>query len=347
MAEPPATAVAVEHAQAVRSVVVLRPNYRLGNTLLLMPLVRELETRFPQARITLVSGFGGAASLFRGYERVSAQHCFYPKQLRQTLRTLWTLRRQSFDLAIDPIIRSRTARALARYVRAREVVGYRWGSPRHDRVLTHVGDPGITPEHFSQWPVWLLRSAYFGLSADEALAERPVPMDLRLTAEERQHGQRRLASALAASGAHISADARGRPAVALFANATGEKLYPVEWWRQLLACFRGSNVQFVEIIPADGRPRLPEIPGLHTPDLRVLGATLAASSLLVIADSGVMHLAEAAGAPILGLFRTTPPGKYASLRVGSEALWGRDLVPEAAAARMRQLLFSSAHLAAG
>jgi len=334
---------------AVHSVAVLRPNHRLGNTLLLMPLVQELQERFPHAEITVVSGSGAAPGLFRAYERVCATHYLPPARPREAgklLRTLRVLRRSSFDLAIDPIVRSRMGRFLLGYVPARERVGFCWGEARRDRVLTHRADPRGAPAHFTQSPIWLLRMAYFGEDPADEVA--PRPMDLRLSEQERSHGARRLAATLGSAAAVGAPEWRTRPKVGLFANATGDKLYPLSWWRQLIGCFRGSHIQFVEIIPEDARPRLAaEIPGVYTPDLRVLGATLAATSLLVVADGGVMHLAEAAGAPVLGLFRSTQPSQYAPLRAGSQGLWARDLTPEAVAARMRELLFGAAGRAAG
>ncbi|HLK71502.1 MAG TPA: hypothetical protein VKT19_06070, partial [Steroidobacteraceae bacterium] len=109
-------------SEPIRSIVVLRPNRRLGNTLLLMPLVQELQVRFPAAEITVVTGCGAAHSLFRGYERVSASQ-YVPAarlgQARQVLSNLRALRRAHFDLAIDPIERSRTGRFMLRHVQAR------------------------------------------------------------------------------------------------------------------------------------------------------------------------------------------------------------------------------------
>jgi ADP-heptose:LPS heptosyltransferase len=334
---------------AVNSIVVLRPNHRLGNTLLLMPLVQELLERFPQAEITVVSGSGAAPGLFRTYKRVCASYYLPGARLREAgklLQTLRVLRHGCFDLGIDPIVRSRMGRFLLNHVQARERLGFAWGEARRDRLLTHSADPRGAPAHFTQAPIWLLRTAYFGEGSTAEVA--PRPMDLRLSEEERRDGVRRLAATLGSGAAVGSAEWHARPKVALFANATGEKLYPLSWWRQLIGCFRGSHIQFVEIIPEDGRPRLAaEIPGVYTPDLRVLGATLAATSLLVVADGGVMHLAEAAGAPVLGLFRTTQPSQYAPLRAGSAGLRAADLSPETVAARMRELLYGTAGRAAG
>ena len=98
-------------------------------------------------------------------------------------------------------------------------------------------------------------------------------------------------------------------------------------------------MRLLEIVPHDGRPRLADqMPSLHTPDQRLLGATLAALSLFVIADGGVMHLAEAAGARVLGLFKSTDPARYGPYRRMSEALWTQDVSASAVAMRICAML---------
>lgn len=336
----------------VRRIAVLRPNHRLGNTLLLTPLIQELETRFPGAHIELVTSCNEAPSLFQCFSQVSVTHIFPASLIAHPLRVLRTLRalqRLPFDLAIDPIPHSRTGRRLLKMVQARDRVGFQWFVTQSDRILTHAANPRVVATaHFAQWPLYLVRAAYL---RDEAAAEEleaaPLPLDLRLTEAERREGERRLAAALGTLG---SAEWRSGPRVGLFADATGDKGYPVGWWRQLVECFRrqASGVQLVEFVPRDGRPRLAgEVPGVHTPDLRLLGATLAATSLVVLADGGVLHLAEAAGAQVLGLFKTTNPSVYGPRRSRSEALLARDASAASVAERIRTLVCASPEAATG
>lgn len=54
---------------AIRSILVVRPNVRLGNNLLLTPLLAELEQKFPLARIDILSACQDAPAIspaFRG-----------------------------------------------------------------------------------------------------------------------------------------------------------------------------------------------------------------------------------------------------------------------------------------
>ena len=65
----------------------------------------------------------------------------------------------------------------------------------------------------------------------------------------------------------------------------------------------------------------PPLPGaLHIPDLRELACFLAGAALYVGNDSGISHLAAAAGAPVLALFGPTDPAVWAprgaNVRVG-------------------------------
>lgn len=320
---------------------MVRPNHRLGNTLLLTPLVQELLERFPGAQIDVISASDDAAAVFQRYAQVRAVQ-FPARSYEHPLRVLallWRLRRRRYDLAIDPIPRQRAGRFLLGWIKARDRVGYRWGVRWRDRTLTHAADASAAPRHFAHAPLYLLRTAYRSADGGPLDAAAPMPpMDLRLTPAERAAGVERLASVLESTGPR---PVRAPECIALFAHATGEKGFPVEWWLQLAAALTRERpqVRLIEIVPADRRARLAAVmPGLHTPQLRLLGATLAASSLLVIADGGVLHVGDAAGARILALFKTTDPMQYGPTRAGSEALWAREQTPEAVAARICALL---------
>jgi ADP-heptose:LPS heptosyltransferase len=125
--------------------------------------------------------------------------------------------------------------------------------------------------------------------------------------------------------------------VGLYAHATGAKCLPADWWRQLANDLRASApaIRLVEFLPEDARSRLDGIvPATFTPQLRMLAAKLAATSLVVIADGGVLHLADAGGAKVLALFTTTAPSQYGPRRPGSESLLAKDVAADSLAARI-------------
>ena len=320
-------------------IAVLRPNHRLGNTVLLTPLICELEAKFPGAEIELVTAGQAAHAVFAEFRQVSAVHEFPARSFRRpgaVLALLRALRRRSFDLAVDPEVRSRAGRFLLGQVQSRDRLGFRWGVPRQDRILTHAVDRSVVSSHFAQSPVDLLRSAYTQRSDHEAAAPLAMPtLTLHLTDAERRGGAQRLAAILGA------AHSASRPCIGIYAHATGAKCYPAAWWRQIIAALREQEpgVQFIEFVPHDGIARFAgEIPVLFSTELRRLGAALAATSLLVSADCGVMHLASAGGARVLGLFKTTDPVRYAPYGGESAGFRATDANPDAVVTRIRAML---------
>ena len=321
--------------EVTRRIVVLRPNHRIGNTLLLTPLAQQLEAQFPSAQIDLVTAGGVARTIFARYPQVQTQLAFPAMSYRhpiKVLQVLWQLRRQSYDLAIDPTIRSRAGRFLLGWVRARRRLGYAWGVPGKDRILTDAVTPASAPAHHAEIPVYLVRVGLLSDQAGAAVgAAARVPMDLRLGAAERREGMAELAGVL---GESKPGDA---PIVGLFAHATGAKCLAPEWWRTLVDELRrrAPSVRIVEFLPDDARTRLDGIvPATFTPELRVLAAKLAATSLVVIADGGILHLADAAGARVLALFTSTAPSQYGPRGRGSESMLANDAAPDVVAARI-------------
>jgi heptosyltransferase-3 len=324
---------------SVRRVVVLRPNHRLGNALMLIPLIHELECRFPDSEIELVTTGPTARAIFAPFEQITAIHTFPARSFRNplgVLRLLALLKRQTYDLAIDPVPRAKGGRYLLGQVRARRRVGFTWGVPRRDAMLTDAVPMTELPTQFARVPVHLLRSS-IGSGKGGRLDTNVVTrtLDLRLTDSEQRDGEHRLANTLGFS------QVPPRPCLGIFAHATGAKSFPMEWWRNLIAALRSqtSALHIIEFLPLGFRARLgEEVPAVYTPGLRLLGATLAATSLVVSADCGVMHLADAAGARVLGLFKTTEPARYGPSRASSESLLASNGCANRVAARILEML---------
>ena len=324
---------------AVRRIVVLRPNHRLGNALLLIPLIHELELRFPNSEIELVTTGMTARAIFAPFHRIKAIHVFPARSFRNpigVLRILALLKRRPYDLAIDPIPRSKGGRYLLGQVRARRRVGFTWGVPGRDAMLTDAVAMTALPVEFALTPVHLLRSIMLsGRYANSHADVADPPLDLRLSDSERLDGKRRLATTLGVL------ETSPRPCVGIFAHATGEKGFPIDWWRNLIATLRNQTpaLHFMEFLPLGHRARLgADVPAVFTPGLRLLGATLAATSLIVCADCGVMHLADAAGARVLGLFKTTEPSRYGPRGAHSESLKVTNACVNRVASRIREML---------
>lgn len=289
--------------RGIHRVLVCRPNHRLGNTLLISPLLAEIEALYPGAEIDVVSG--GQAGEFLFAERFRVRRVYgLPRKIARhlwtTVQLLRQLRRDTYDLAIDACIDSQSGRLLLAIAKARYKLGY--PDERSPAAAAWRGLP--RPEHLAQRSVFLLRSAYAGQ------VSRPCPpLNLRLPATEKERGREVLAAILGAT----EQTSRPRIVVGVFANATGAKRYGADWWTQFIAQLlaRQADVRIVNLLAEHGESQLDErIASYYTRDPRRLAAVIACMDAFISADCGVMHLAAATGTPTLGLFSTTSSAKY-------------------------------------
>ena len=324
-------------------IAVIRPNHRLGNNVLMTPLLTAIEQRFPGAEVEILTAGHASAALFRGFPSVKAIHALPSHGARHGLETLKTVSRLMagrYDLAIDAIPRSRTARILLGLTRARHRVGYYWRDRFKDAVLTDGVPMEGRPRLMAAVPVHLLNALLPSSPRQPAPSHEVPAMDLRLDDLERSAGRWLVDQALGRPGSDA------RPRIGLYAFATGRKCYSTEWWHAVVARLNELSPRpaLLEFLPHDGRSRLAgSLPTLHSTRLRELGAALQATSLVVSADCGVMHLASAAGARTLGLFKVTQLAKYAPYGNGSEGMQASDEDPATVAARIVEMLAHEQH----
>jgi len=289
--------------RGIHRILICRSTRALGETLLLSPLFEELHARFPGAEIDLASGCGAARDLFAGHGQLREVFDLPARKGAQFLRAMRRLRRESYDLVIDPYWLSHSDRLLTRIAHARFRLGF--DGARKSGHLTHAVAEPAELQHAGKLPVYLLRTAL----GEQVGAEFDCPLlDLRLTCEERARGHEALAAVLGAAGL------AGKPAIGIYAHATGPKCYELAWWRAFLARIeaRYPDHAIVEIVPGFGRSLLEDrYPTFYSSDVRKLGALLSQLALYVSADCGIMHLASASGVPTAGIFSASDiPGWY-------------------------------------
>lgn len=314
------------------TILICRPNTRLGNTLLLTPLVEELQATLPNAHIEILSACPAAHEVFQEFSRVRRVHQLPVRGVRHPLRYLRTLlgvRRTGYDLIIDPCPNSWTARFLTRWLHGRVKIGFTVPRRRQgvDLSIPFRG----APRHMGAYPVYLVRRALFNLGAQAANGE-DVSLSVRLTEAERAYGRGQVG--------RLMGEAGSVPVIALATHATGAKRFAVEWWRRLIGEVhrRAPAARFIEIRPPSGRASLPELPGFSSRRTREVAAVIDAATCFVCADSGLMHLGAATDTLTAGLFKVTLPELYAPRRGRSCALTVSDAAPEQAGACVAQLL---------
>lgn len=297
---------ASRHRPAVPSrILICRPNARIGNTLLLTPLVQEIEARFPGAELDILSACPSAEEIFREFSCVGTVYQLPRCGARHPLQHLMTLLRASrtrYDLIVDPCPKSWSARFATRLLRGELKLGF--SSPQKQRRICLDIPIEQAPKHMAAYPVHLLRRGMRASADDTALA--PVPnLSIRLTAAERAFGQRKLRQLTHATDA--------TPILAVATRATGAKEFAASSWRQMLGPVEAElpNLKVIEILAATGAARLPEYPAYFSTRIRRVAAVINAADCYVSADSGLMHLGAATSTTTLGLFKVTDPSVYA------------------------------------
>ena len=318
--------------RASASILICRPNTRLGNALLMTPLIEELETAIPRAQVDILTACPAAQEIFRQFPNVRRVHQLPYRGVRHPLRHLLTLlrvRRVRYDVILDPCPRSWTSRFLMRLLAAGTKVGFS-SNTKHKGADLSVPFKGA-PAHMAAYPVYLLRRTLLELDEQDSGENTPA-LSVRLTEAERRFGREEL-ERLTGNGA------KG-PVIAVAAHATGPKRFAVPWWRRMIDRLRElvPEAEVIEIRPPSGVAALPELPAYFSRRVRQVAAVIEAASCCVCADSGLMHLAAATDTVTVGLFKVTEPRLYAPRRGASCALTASDNAPELVADRIAQLL---------
>lgn len=322
----------VELRDAGATILICRPNTRLGNTLLMTPLIEEIEATIPSARVEILTACPAAHEVFREFRSVRRVHQLPFRGVRHPLRHLLTLlrvRRVHYDFLIDPDPKSWTSRFLTRLLAAGRKLGFMSGH-KNRGVDVSVPFEGA-PVHMGAYPVYLFRRGL--LELDDALSRADSPkLSLRLTEAERGDAQAQIDRLLGAG--------RSGPVVAVAAHATGAKRFSVDWWRRMLAALQARlpAARVIEIRPPSGVAALPELPAYYSRRVRQVAAVVEAADCFVCADSGLMHLGAATDTITVGLFKVTEPRLYAPRRGASCAVTASDSAPDLVADRIVELL---------
>lgn len=282
----------------IKRILISRPNHRLGNLLLITPLLKEVSLTFPEAKIDLFVKGGIAPVLFQNYDNIDRIIQLPRKPFKELIAyvKVWTkIKGRKYDLVINVDGTSSSGRLCTQFANAH----YKIYGPE-DRIGNEkLGDR----QHIAKAPVLLLRDfcREFGYGAREG----KVPsLDLNLTQTEREHGKAIVEDLVK----------NNRETICLFTYATGEKCYNEEWWTGFYDRLKeaASDYNIIEVLPVENISKINfKAPTFYSKDVREIGSVIAATAVFIGADSGIMHLASASQAVTLGLFSVTNMLKYA------------------------------------
>lgn len=282
----------------ISRLLICRPNHRLGNLLLITPLLQEVMETLPHAKVDLFVKGGLGPVLFRNYPNVDRIIQLPKKPMKSLLKYLggWiALRKRHYDIVINVVNHSSSGRISAQLANAE----YKFLGEINETIESVHADH----THMAKYPVYSFRNyiQQLGFRKNE---KRVPPLDLRLSPEEIAEGRKQLEKLVPGS----------RKTICLYTYATGAKMYPPSWWEDFYARLQIQYPEYniVELLPVENVSQLSfKIPSLYSKDLRLIGSFLASTAIFIGADSGMMHLASASGVPTVGLFKTTNMQVYA------------------------------------
>lgn len=284
---------------SVKRVLISRPNHRLGNMLLITPLVQEIARTFPDCRIDLFVKGKITPIVFENYPQVH-QIIELPKkplkEFGQYLKVWFSLKKNKYDLVIN-VEKGSSSGRISTIIAPADFKFY-----GDDFEELQEKYPDI--KHIAKYPVYNFRRFMELLNQQHLSDEIPV-LDLKLTAEERHNGKKCLDE--------ITQDS-SRKTIGFFAYATGAKCYSTEWWNDFYELFYPEykdRFNLIEILPVENISQLErKLPVYYSKDIREIASLMANCELIVASDSGMMHLSSASLTPTIGLFSVTSPEIY-------------------------------------
>jgi ADP-heptose:LPS heptosyltransferase len=291
----------------VKRILIVRPNHRLGNQLMITPLIQEVTYVFPDCKIDLFVKGGVASVVVKNYTNIDNIIKLPKEPFREFIQYAsgWQrLRKQSYDIVINAARSSSSGRIATKHA--------------HSRIKLYGNDENEFKDkypdyaHVAKYPVYSLRNSLSKMGIDCLRQEMPS-VDLKLSDSELADGKKILESLISRPGRTIS----------LFTYATGPKCYNETWWSEFYSrlCREYPDINIIEILPVENISLISfKAPSFYSKDIREIGSVIANTDVFIGADSGIMHLASSSKTPTLGLFSFTDPEHYEPYNNGSKGL---------------------------
>ena len=279
----------------VKKVLVTRPNHRLGNNLLLTPLISEISEIFPNAEIHIFTKGGLADVVFENYKNVTRLIKLPRKPFKNLIEyfSCWfSILSQKYDISINANRVSSSGKLAIKFSRS----NYKFYNILNEN-LEYIDDYS----HNAKNPVYNLR---FQVKNKIDRSEITIPkLDIKLRDYEIKNGEKLLKSMFR----------NQKPTISIFTFATGDKCYSKDWWKELYSKIKNFENDFniLEILPAENVSQIDfAAKSYYSRDIREIASVMSNVKIFIGADSGMMHLAHASNVSTIGLFKVTEPEFY-------------------------------------
>ncbi len=282
----------------IKKILISRPNHRLGNLLLITPLIQEVQATFPDCQIDLFVKGGLAPIVFQNYKNIHLIIELPKKPFDNLLKyfKVWiTIKKQKYDMVINVDKGSSSGRLSAQFADAK----YKFFGDASEEIQSKYPDY----EHIAKYPIYNFREFLTQLGFEKR--ENPIPsIDMKLSPEEIAEGKKILHEIVP----------NEKKTISFFTYATADKCYSVEWWEKFYERLKTEyqdQYNLVEVLPVENVSQVGfKSPTYYSKDVREIASVIANTEVFIGADSGIMHLACAGLTPTLGLFSRPNIKKY-------------------------------------
>ena len=287
----------------IKNIIIIRPNYRIGNLLFLTPLINELGKIVPDAKVDILVGMRLAGDILQGMPNVNRVIDVPRKLLIEPVKfykMIKDVRAKKYDLAINVVAGSVSSEIATLLINSKYKVSYL--SDKSFIPLTHIIKQEGKYQHSGSQILEILK-----IFTDE-LPKGEQELDIKLSKEEVEYGKEELQRVLKDAGLPNNSKT-----IALFRNARFEKKIADEWWENLIKEIKNldSSIVIIDILSPDIPKKLNhECLEYSNKDLRKLGAFFRACGVYLSADTGPLHLASASKAKVIGLYNRTDAKTY-------------------------------------
>jgi len=294
----------IDKKEEIQKILIIRPNYRIGNIIFLTPLINEIYKELPNAQIDIIVGMKLAGDILKEMPNVQNVYAIPRRLLRQPLalyRFIKDIRSQNYDLAINITAGSVSSEIVTSLVNAKYKASF-----EHQKSfisLTHIVKREGLYTHAGLKSLELMK--LFG----NDLPKDNLKLDLKLKEDEKIKAKNDFILL-------VKERATNPYTISLFRNARFDKKIEDSWWKEwhkeLLVL--DSSIVIIDILSPDITQKLNEnVLEYANKNLRILGAFFATCDLYVSADTGPLHLAGASGATSMAFFNKTSKEKFGTL----------------------------------
>ena len=304
----------IDSLVGVEKILIIRPNFRLGNALISSPVIDAFRERFPSARIDYLATDKTWPLLQQRpvdyFFLLSRSAILRPWQCVTLLRRL---RAQRYDLAVQVSGGSTSGFIVTRLIGARYTMGsgkghQRWYSIEAEGTSSHAYD------------------AIVNLTRPLGVACRNRPL-LQITEQERYQAITKIQQ-LASLHSEQPPDTNF---IAIFVGGHQNKRWPLEFWLMLIDAMEARKIRYIVFLgpeefrllaPIEKRLKSSLYGSLCSPlPIRHFAAVLERARLLVTPDSGPMHLAAALDVATISLVRQKKSLAFVPREAYDTILW--------------------------